>query len=119
MDGSVKREGFYYKNFRTGEWREYYPNGALKSESYYNISKSDSLFNRQLTERDYKNIVHFDTLTWGEADSSIIKKGTFYSPTIFNFPYLVSNKTGVWKTYDSNGNLFSKINYVRNKNRKK
>jgi antitoxin component YwqK of YwqJK toxin-antitoxin module len=112
--GSIWREAYYYRNFRTGTWKEYYSNGRIKSISHYQISNEDSAFFRPLTSRDYQNgFAEPESFTWGEEDFLKIDNDVISGKTKFEFTTLVSKKTGVWKTYDSTGKIVSKTNYKR------
>lgn len=111
-NGSIMKESHYYRYFRTGTWKEYYPNGQIKSIAHYQISKEDSVFLRNLTPGDYqKGFAETDSFSWGENDAFKINNIVFSGKTKFEFPSLISKKTGVWETYDSTGKLISRKNY--------
>ena len=111
-NGSVMKESYYYRQFRTGTWKEYYPNGKIKSISHYQISKEDSVFRRQLTDDDYqKGVAISESFSWGENDSLRISNTLFLGKTRIEFATLISTKTGVWEFYDSTGKLISRKKY--------
>jgi antitoxin component YwqK of YwqJK toxin-antitoxin module len=111
-NGLIMRESYYYRQFRTGTWKEYYPNGQIKSVSHFEISKEDSVFYRGLTSEDYQNgFAEPDSFSWGEHDSLRIGNTLFLGQTKTEFTTLISKKTGVWKTYDSTGKLICRKNY--------
>ena len=113
-NGSVMRESYYYRIFRTGTWKEYYPNGQIKSISHYQISKEDSVFHRQLTTEDYKKgFAETESFLWGENDSLRIDNTLFLGKTRCEFTTLISKKTGVWESYDSTGKLISRKDYKK------
>ncbi len=111
-NGSIIRESQYYRHFRTGTWKEYYPNGQIKSISHYQISKEDSVFNRTLTFEDYKNgLAETESFEWGEKDYLQIDNTIFTGKTKFELASLISKKIGIWKTYDSVGKLILRKKY--------
>jgi antitoxin component YwqK of YwqJK toxin-antitoxin module len=106
------RESQYYRDFRTGTWKEYYLNGQIKSISHYQISKEDSVFCRRLTLENYKNgFAETESLVWGETDSLEINNTIFFGKTKFEFATFISKKTGVWKIYDYTGKLILRKKY--------
>ena len=116
QNGSIMRESYYYRHFRTGTWKEYYSNGQIKSISHYQISKEDSVLLRKLTPEDYqKGFAEIESFSWGENDSFRINNIIFLGLTKFEFTTLISRKTGVWKTYDYTGKLISRKNYKKSK----
>jgi antitoxin component YwqK of YwqJK toxin-antitoxin module len=110
QNGSIKREAYYYRNFRTGTWKEYHQNGKLKSISYYAIMPRDSIANIiELTTKDYQNgFAQSETFTWGELSSKTLYDGLLEGQTRFTTTTLISSKTGIWKTYDSSGEVRDK-----------
>jgi hypothetical protein len=110
QDGSIKREAYYYRSFRTGTWKEYYQNGKPKSISYYEITPEDSLLLvKEVTTKDRQNsFAQSETFTWGELGSKILYDNLLEGQTRFTITTFVSKKTGVWKTFDSSGNLRDK-----------
>ena len=111
-NGSIMRESYYYRQFRTGTWKDYYSNGQIKSISHYQISKEDSGFLRKLTSGDYqKGFAETESFSWGENDSLKINNIVLSGHTKFEFPTLISKKDGVWETYDSTGKIISRKNY--------
>ncbi len=110
QNGSIKREAYYYRNFRTGTWREYYQNGKLKGISYYAIIPRDSIANiSELTTKDYQNgFAQSESFTWGELSSRTLYDNLLEGQTRFTTTTLISSKTGKWKTYDSSGKVRDK-----------
>lgn len=120
-DGTIKREAYYYRGFRTGTWKEYYQNGKINSISQYEITPKDSAFAfRMPTNEDYKKdfakpeyVLNYEPeyFWWGEREpyDTIFENGVRYGgPTLLTSSTLISKKTGKWKTYDFSGKLRNK-----------
>ena len=118
QDGSIKREAYYYRGFRTGIWKEYYPNGKTKSISNYEITPEDSAFVYHMPVKDDKNgftlpkyVPQWESeyFSWGESDSDYTSHyNVVYNGTRFITSTFISKKTGKWKTYDFSGKLRAK-----------
>ncbi len=120
-DGSIKREAYYYRGFRTGTWIEYYQKGKTKSISYYEITQKDSAFVFHLPPTEFEKY-RLDSLayiqnheseyfSWGEKEpnDTFSYNGVIYGGTTkFTTATLISKKTGKWKTFDSSGKIRDK-----------
>lgn len=104
-DGVIKREAYYYRRFRTGTWKEYYPDGKTKSISQYEITPKDSAFVfRMPTPEDDKmgfdKTAYFldyepEYFNWGEREpyDTIVNNGIQYGgPTRLTISTLISKK---------------------------
>ena len=69
--------------------------------SLQNFKRRFYIFPRPDIRRFFKRMAFAETemFSWGENDSLRVDNTIFYGKTTFEFPSLISKKTGVWETF--------------------
>lgn len=101
----VRITGEYKSNNRIGVWKEYYPNGNLKSIGSYADSSITISLNESyvltITAND-SNIISESPLSIRRMDSIEVELGVDHKLPL---PYTHYFKKGIWKYYDPDGNI--------------
>jgi antitoxin component YwqK of YwqJK toxin-antitoxin module len=122
-NGRLRLQGFAYNNYESGTWKEYYPNGELKSIKNYYISKLDSIDSNysERKKQDFMNLYYGQFNEKEYMDSLVAGKfpdiDSFYNVDFYKDHHVIDCglKDGCWYYYNYKGSLIRKVHYLKDK----